>query len=125
MEFIESKDDLSLVLAKSYEHRVAIFKLSNTCPQSKMLFERLKRTEEKDPSITEKISIIIVQKTREVSDEVALRFGVVHESPQVLVVENEEVIYYQSHEHISLDKVKELLQKGGNEDFFSQDFSML
>lgn len=114
METIENNEDLAVALALSYDYPVALLKLSNTCPLSRQVFDRFKELEERSPEVAERVFVLIVQKSREISDAIATRFGVVHESPQVLVIENEDVVYYESHEEVVVDKVEKLLQDKGN-----------
>lgn len=113
MEAIKTNDDLAVALALSYDHPVAILKASNTCPLSRRVFDEFKMLEDSAPELGEKIFVLVVQQAREVSDAIAMRFGVIHESPQVLVVENEDVIYYESHEAINVQKVAKLLRGEG------------
>lgn len=120
METIETNEDLAVVLALSYDHPVAILKLSNTCPLSRLTFDKFKKFEDGKGEVAERIFVLIVQKSREISDAIAMRFGVIHESPQILVIVNEDVIYYESHEDINIEKVEELLSgdSGGEDDPF-------
>lgn len=46
---------------------------------------------------------------REISNEIADRFKVRHESPQLIVLKNREVVHHSSHQSISADKLKELV----------------
>lgn len=46
---------------------------------------------------------------RQLSDEVARRFAVHHESPQILLIKNGECIYDASHFDISVAELKETL----------------
>lgn len=110
MHVLNDKEDLALALAESYESRILICKISNTCPQSKSLYKRLRGIAEKDDGFSEQTYLLVVQDAREVSNHIAMKFGVIHESPQVLIVENEDVVYYESHGEIDLEKVQALLR---------------
>ena len=46
---------------------------------------------------------------RKVSNEIAARFEVFHESPQILVIKNGECILDASHLDISVEEIKEVL----------------
>ncbi len=48
---------------------------------------------------------------RNISDQIALDFGIPHQSPQVLLIKNGKCIYHQSHSGISADKILEALTK--------------
>lgn len=47
---------------------------------------------------------------REISNHIAHEFGVEHESPQVLIIENERSIYDQSHMGIDYQKIREAVK---------------
>jgi bacillithiol system protein YtxJ len=42
---------------------------------------------------------------RNISNEIESRFDVVHQSPQLIVLENGKATYNSSHQNISLDKI--------------------
>lgn len=42
---------------------------------------------------------------RSISNEIESRFDVVHQSPQLIVLENGKAIYNASHQNIDLDKI--------------------
>jgi bacillithiol system protein YtxJ len=46
---------------------------------------------------------------RDVSNEIAHRFGVVHQSPQIIVIKEGKAIYDTSHESIDARKLKTFL----------------
>ena len=43
---------------------------------------------------------------RDVSNAIAQRYGIEHESPQILVIQNGKCIYHASHSDVSLENVK-------------------
>ncbi|RQO30637.1 bacillithiol system redox-active protein YtxJ [Taibaiella sp. KBW10] len=49
---------------------------------------------------------------RNISDEIARRYGVTHQSPQVLIIANGACVYHESHWRIKTPKVLEQLQNG-------------
>jgi len=113
MNVLETKEDLQVALAESYDSRVLIFKISNVCPTSEALYAELKKITSENTAIAKRINLLVVQDARELSNLIEMKFGIVHETPQVLIVENEDVIYYESHEYIDLKKVMELLSARG------------
>lgn len=112
MELIETDADLAVALAESYDYPIAILKVSNSCFLSSRIYKEFQELEAAEPDLKDRLFFLIVQKSREVSDALAFRFGVVHETPQILIIENEDVIYYESHEEIEMFKVKKLLHNG-------------
>lgn len=46
---------------------------------------------------------------RDISNEIASRFGVWHESPQLLVIKHGKVVYHASHSQISVEKLADIL----------------
>lgn len=113
MHTIRTENDLTLALAQSYDHPVLILKLSNTCPISKDLFEKLQRHfEGNDAALLKHTYIVVVQDSREISNHIEKRFGIVHESPQALLIENEDVFFYANHGEIKPDKIFSLLVRG-------------
>jgi len=46
---------------------------------------------------------------RDISYEIASVFGVEHQSPQILLIKNGEVVYNESHEGIDVNVLKKLI----------------
>ena len=42
---------------------------------------------------------------RDISNEIAQKFSVVHQSPQIVVIENGQVIHHASHDNIDLSLI--------------------
>ena len=99
----EALDDL---LARSEGEPVLLFKHSTTCPISAAAYQQMSRLDAEVP-------IIVVQRSREVSNEVAARTGVRHESPQALVLRGGRVIWSASHWDVTADAVKKALEEQG------------
>lgn len=98
---------LQEIIALSEEKPVLIFKHSSRCSISSMSLDRLLR-KWKD-SDTEKIEPYFLDliANRDLSNSVAKEFRVPHESPQVLLIKNGEVIYDNSHYGISYGEIIE------------------
>ncbi|MCD8502658.1 MAG: bacillithiol system redox-active protein YtxJ [Bacillaceae bacterium] len=83
--------------------QLVIFKNSTTCPISHTAFEEFSKfATESD----EHFYYLNVQELRDVSNEIANRYGVKHESPQVLVIRDENVTWHASHRNITYSTVK-------------------
>jgi len=112
MHTIHTHDDLTLALAHSYDHPVLVLKLSNTCPSSKALYEEIqRRVSEQKKHLSRLIYIVVVQDSRDISKHIEMKFGIIHESPQALLIENEDVFFYANHSDINLDAIFSLLAR--------------
>lgn len=86
---------------ESHKKSVAIFKHSTRCGISRMVLRKFEQefipTEDEDP----KLFFLDLLSNREISAEIANRFGVRHESPQLLILKDGKVIQHDSHQAIS------------------------
>ena len=92
---LKSFEDLS---ARSKERAVVIFKHSLTCPISSAAYDEM-------TAFDGEVALLEVQRSRELSQEIEDRLGVVHESPQVIVLRNGQVVWNASHFRITADAV--------------------
>jgi bacillithiol system protein YtxJ len=95
---------------RSKERPVVIFKHSLTCPISAGAYDQMAEFEGE-------VALIEVQRSRELSTEIEHRLGVVHESPQVIVLRNGQVIWDASHFRITAAAVAAAVREadGGQE----------
>ncbi len=84
---------------------VMIFKHSTRCSISSMALDRMLRNWKEDDG--QKISPFFLDliQYRQLSDLIAQEFGVMHESPQVILVEKGQVTYDRSHYGISYQEL--------------------
>jgi bacillithiol system protein YtxJ len=61
--------------------------------------------------VANEVSLVVVQRARDVSSEIASRTGVRHESPQAIVLRNGEAVWSASHYDITSDAVEQALRK--------------
>ncbi|WP_308992296.1 bacillithiol system redox-active protein YtxJ [Mariniflexile litorale] len=96
-------EQLQDIETKSNSKTQVIFKHSTRCGISRMVLKQF----EADYHLTEShldLYYLDLLNYREISNEIATKFKVLHESPQLLVVKNGEVEAYESHGGInSLD----------------------
>jgi bacillithiol system protein YtxJ len=97
---IQDFKDLEDAIQNSYAKPSLIFKHSTRCPISAMAFSRVKSGLDKVRDVSNVYYLDII-KLRDISNEVAQRFEVTHESPQVLLIRNGKCIYHTSHNAIS------------------------
>ncbi|MBE9491134.1 MAG: bacillithiol system redox-active protein YtxJ [Bacteroidetes bacterium] len=90
---LEQLDD---IVKESMDKPVAIFKHSTRCGTSRMALRQF----EKQYSLVEdsaKLYFLDLIAFREVSNEIAIQFQVLHQSPQLVVVKNGNTVHHSSH----------------------------
>jgi bacillithiol system protein YtxJ len=101
---VSDADALEQLFARSHEAPVLLFKHSDTCPISARAYRQMQ-------DVSGEVSLVVVQRSREVSREVETRTGVRHETPQALVLRNGEVVWSASHFDITADAVDRALEE--------------
>ena len=99
---IHDAAELDAVFEQSNEQPQVLFKHSTTCPISAGVYQEIANADAD-------INLIIVQRARNVSDAIAERTGVRHESPQALVLKNGAVVYHASHYDVTAIDVEKML----------------
>lgn len=96
---------LDAIVEESAETPALIFKHSTRCSISRMAL----RTFEREYNIEAgkaKAWFLDLLEHRDISNEIASRFGVVHQSPQLLLIKDGQVVYHTSHQDIDAGVVK-------------------
>lgn len=96
---------LNSIEEESAQAPVIIFKHSTRCPVSRMALKNFENEysigdEEATPYFLDLLA------HRDISNAIAERFSVVHQSPQVIVVKNGQAVYNESHDGIDAGVVK-------------------
>lgn len=83
---------------------VLVFKNSITCPISAEAFKQFKSyvNDAKDDAY-----YLVVSEVRDVSNQIAETTGVRHQSPQIFLINNKEVVWNESHSKITEESIKE------------------
>lgn len=100
---LNSIEELNKINEESKNAPVVIFKHSTRCSTSAVAHDRLGRKWNAAQHPDVKIYYLDLIQYREVSNEIASRYGIEHQSPQVLVIENGVCVYNASHLSISYD----------------------
>ena len=95
---------LASIKSNSSQKPQVIFKHSTTCSISQMALGRFERATAPD---TIDFYLLDLLNHRTLSEAIAEKFQVHHESPQVLLIKNEECIYDESHYGIMMDEIVE------------------
>ncbi|MHA3788880.1 bacillithiol system redox-active protein YtxJ [Flavobacterium hauense] len=96
---------LDEIIDESADTPVIIFKHSTRCSISRMAL----KTFEREYNIEEgsaKPYFLDLLEHRDISNEIALRFEVVHQSPQLILIKNGKAVYTTSHSDIDAVELK-------------------
>ena len=99
---------LDEIVKISFEKPVAIFKHSTRCSVSRMAWNQFSNQYAIE---FEKMELYFLDLLahRSISNEVAERFGVVHQSPQLIVIKDGKAVYDASHSDIDAQDLKNYL----------------
>jgi len=97
---------LDEVVAESAQTPVVIFKHSTRCPVSRMALKNFENEYSIDTDAAKPYFLDLIAH-RDISNEIAARFNVVHQSPQVLIIKDGKAVYDESHDSIDAGVVKE------------------
>ncbi len=98
---------LSELEKESFNVPIVILKHSTRCSISGMAKNRLELYWDKTVSL--KPYYLDLLSHRDVSDEIAKRYHVMHQSPQIVLLKNGQPIFNASHNEIDYNKIKSLL----------------
>lgn len=102
---IESSEDLEAAIEASKLGKVVIFKHSTRCMISKTVLRNFEKQIESKSVDLPKFYYLDLLNHRDISNEIAQKFSVVHQSPQIVVIENGQVIHHASHDNIDLSLI--------------------
>jgi bacillithiol system protein YtxJ len=106
---IESRDQIEEIIQASRTTPVVIYKHSNRCGASLFVRSRLEKQWKNGCEVD--FYFLDLVSYRDVSNEVADRFGVRHESPQILLIRNGRSVFDTSHSGVSAKALKKALDK--------------
>jgi bacillithiol system protein YtxJ len=101
---ITDTEALDVLIESSNGQPLVIFKHSLTCPISSAAYEQMARYEGE-------VALLEVQKARGLSSAIESRFGVAHESPQVIVLRKGQVFWNASHFKITAEAVAKAVRE--------------
>jgi bacillithiol system protein YtxJ len=94
---------LNEIIAASNEKPVAIFKHSTRCSVSRMALKQFENEFNSSDKVTPYFLDLIAH--RDISNEIATRFGVYHQSPQLILIKEGKAIYNVSHSDIDAEEL--------------------
>ncbi len=102
---INSSEELENLFQKSSAAPVILFKHSVTCPISVNVFSEV-------AEIDAEINLVIMQEARNISNLIAEKTGIRHESPQAIVLKDGKPVYHASHYDITAEEIQGFLVSG-------------
>ena len=105
---LEAAEQLDDILAISNTIPCIIYKHSTRCSLSSLAKHRLEINWDFDDNELEPYFLDVIR-NQDVSNLVAKRFSVYHESPQILLIRNGECTYETSHLNITLEDLRSSL----------------
>jgi len=106
---IESQEDLNSAIEKSVEKPVVIFKHSTRCIISKTVLRNFENEVENFDVPEVDFYYLDLLSYRDISNAIAEKLNVTHQSPQLILLKNKEAIYNTSHDRITLESIKKHL----------------
>ena len=93
-------DQIKQIRSLSKSETVFIFKHSTRCGISKMVIKRFENMFNESMSNV-KVYYLDLLNYRDISNEIAVSFEVIHQSPQLLIIKNEVSVFNTSHQDIT------------------------
>ena len=94
---------LNEIISASNEKPVAIFKHSTRCSVSRMALKQFENEFNSSDKVTPYFLDLIAH--RDISNEIATRFGVYHQSPQLILIKEGKAVYNVSHSDIDAEEL--------------------
>lgn len=99
---VESLETLEQLFTDSFQHPVVLLKHSTTCGISSGVYREVSL-------VVGDVNVVTIQTHREISNEIASRTGIRHESPQAIVLRNGKPVYQASHYDIEAAHIEATL----------------
>lgn len=100
---VNTTEELDGLFEKSSEQPVFLFKHSLTCPISAGVFQIVS-------GIDADVHLVVVQHSRDISNELAEKTGIRHESPQAIILKDGKPVYHASHYDVTARDVEQSLK---------------
>jgi bacillithiol system protein YtxJ len=101
---VNDRETLDQLMERSRAAPVVLFKHSTTCPISSAAYRQMSR-------VGGDVSLVVVQRARDVSSEIEARTGIRHESPQAIVLRHGRAVWSASHFDITRDAVERAVRE--------------
>ncbi len=111
LQTLSTSEELSSALGQSSVRPIVIFKHSPTCGISAQAFESIAEWLASAAAPAADFFILPVRASRALSTALAQKFGIRHESPQALVIDQGEVVWHGSHFRATAGSIAAALDK--------------
>ena len=108
---IESVEDLDEMVDASKSRICLVFKYSTRCGSSAVALDRLERSWDLTEMTNVQPYFLDLIRYRDLSNQIVDRFNVMHESPQILLIENTKSHFDTSHFSISYEVVRQAIDR--------------
>lgn len=105
---LDDVDQIDHAIEVSNEKPVVIFKHSTRCGISRMVLNQFQNNAEFDEEAVLLLYLDLLAH-RNISDEIANRFGIMHQSPQMIILKDAEVVHHSSHSAIVPSTIENIL----------------
>jgi thioredoxin 1 len=95
---IETLDSLERLFTDSYTRPVVLLKHSTSCGISSGVYREVSQ-------VSTDVNVVVIQTHRDLSDSIASRTGIRHESPQAFVLVDGKAVYHASHYDIEAEQI--------------------
>lgn len=96
---LDSIDSLDRLFERSFERPVVLLKHSTTCGISSGVYREV-------GLVASDVNVVVIQTHRDISNAIATRTGVRHESPQAIVLRDGKPVYHASHYDIEAERIE-------------------
>lgn len=107
-KILKELSELDEITENSKDRLIAIFKHSTRCGTSRMALRAFESAYDDSLEALDLYYLDLLS-YRDISDEIAARFQVWHESPQLLLIKNGKCVHHSSHHSIHAETLKEFL----------------
>ncbi|MDQ7093469.1 bacillithiol system redox-active protein YtxJ [Desulfosporosinus sp. PR] len=109
---LTTSQDFQAALEESCRRKVLIFKHSTQCPISAHAWQEVRNYLQQTADDVLIVMIKVIE-SRSLSNQVANDLGIKHESPQVILLRDKNVLWHTSHQAITLLNLIQALNNNG------------
>lgn len=119
MRALTELKEIDEIIELSNQKPVFIFKNSTICPISVRAYNDYKQFVSESDREDIEYTYVDIRSYRNISNEIAARLDVKHESPQAIFVVDGKAVWDDSHYEITIDKLKQVVMMYENDNFKS------
>jgi bacillithiol system protein YtxJ len=105
---LDDKIQIDHAIEVSREKPVVIFKHSTRCGISRMVLNQFQNNADFDEDQVLLLYLDLLEH-RDISNDISERFGILHQSPQMIILKNADVVHHASHSAIVPSAVDQIL----------------